>query len=354
MQSFSRPTAGATTIRTTGGTIDRVRPERRRQWADPRLSLVVAAIVGAAAGCASLPDGCASPRVFELDRSRGTPTVSWGEVRGNDLRTRVPFEFVSPDGGRVPAMMWDPVRPGPRPTVILAHGMPGTRMSLSPLAEAYAAAGARVISISAPWSRPDSPIREPVLFTLPLFSESDRIELIQYVRDLRRTVDVALSLPDAEPSEIAFVGHSYGGSAGGILAGVEPRIAAFALASTPGGLHQRFPADWAAGDATGGVEKPLGSAEWKRTLQDIDARCFLALAAGDRVLLQYGRQDRLVPEEVAATVEAAAPPGTTVLEYDTDHALGPDAWVDQAHWLAERIEIDVSRFGAPTLRSRDD
>ena len=32
-----------------------------------------------------------------------------------------------------------------------------------------------------------------------------------------------------DPKRIAYVGHSYGGVAGGVLAGIEPRISAFVL-----------------------------------------------------------------------------------------------------------------------------
>jgi pimeloyl-ACP methyl ester carboxylesterase len=45
----------------------------------------------------------------------------------------------------------------------------------------------------------------------------------------RRVLDWLLQQPGIDPKRIACVGHSYGGIAGGVLAGVEPRIAAFVL-----------------------------------------------------------------------------------------------------------------------------
>ena len=45
----------------------------------------------------------------------------------------------------------------------------------------------------------------------------------------RRAVDLLLRQVGVDVKRIGYVGHSYGGIAGGVLAGVEPRIAAFVL-----------------------------------------------------------------------------------------------------------------------------
>ena len=45
----------------------------------------------------------------------------------------------------------------------------------------------------------------------------------------RRALDWLLQQPGVDAKRIAYVGHSYGGIAGGVLAGVEPRISTFLL-----------------------------------------------------------------------------------------------------------------------------
>jgi len=52
---------------------------------------------------------------------------------------------------------------------------------------------------------------------------------VQTVIDLRRAVDVVLSRPGVDPKRIGFVGHSFGATWGGVLAGVEKRIKAYVL-----------------------------------------------------------------------------------------------------------------------------
>lgn len=91
-----------------------------------------------------------------------------------------------------------------------------------------ARAGAVSISIDAPWARPEpwKTEDEGGHITHP---EVDRDIYVQTVVDLRRAVDILLSRNDVDPKRIGFVGHSYGATWGGVLAGVEKRIRTYVL-----------------------------------------------------------------------------------------------------------------------------
>ena len=100
--------------------------------------------------------------VFDYDRRTPLSVVEHGRGK-RDGFWRVNLDYRSLDGGRVPADFYEPFEPASSPAaaLVLLHGMPGTRQSVSRLAAAYARAGVYVLAISAPWARrhPDRPVR---------------------------------------------------------------------------------------------------------------------------------------------------------------------------------------------------
>lgn len=121
--------------------------------------------------------------------------------------------FSGPHGGRVNFILVTPragkrARP-PYAGAIFQHG--GGLSMTNFLSEALILARDGVVSML-----PDAPARA---------GDSDT----EIVIAERRVLDLLLRQPGIDPRRIAYVGHSYGGVAGGVLAGVEPRIAAFVL-----------------------------------------------------------------------------------------------------------------------------
>jgi poly(3-hydroxybutyrate) depolymerase len=82
------------------------------------------------------------------------------------------------------------------------------------------------VAIDAPFAR-----RPSDYFT---FTECDRADQIQLIVDLRRAVDLLEARGDVDGDRIGYPGFSYGAAMGGLLAGVEHRIAAFVVASGDG------------------------------------------------------------------------------------------------------------------------
>lgn len=72
----------------------------------------------------------------------------------------------------------------------------------------------------------DAPVRRPAEYE-PQRTQP-QMEL-QWIADVRRGVDVLLEAFSLPPEQVGYVGHSYGATLGGVLAGVEHRISAFVL-----------------------------------------------------------------------------------------------------------------------------
>jgi predicted alpha/beta hydrolase len=86
-----------------------------------------------------------------------------------------------------------------------------------------ARAGAESLLIDGVFNRPGGQADD---FTHP---EKEKQGYIQLLTDIRRGVDLLQSRPEVNGKRIAYVGHSYGATWGGALAGVEHRIIAYVL-----------------------------------------------------------------------------------------------------------------------------
>lgn len=240
--------------------------------------------------------------------------------------------FDSPRGGRATGVLVVPRVPaGTRLAgVIMAHGAPGSTANLEPRARFVARKGAVVLGIDAAFARRDP--RDPLSFT-----PRDAAEHIQTIVDLRRAVDVLLARPDVDPARIGFIGGSYGAAMGGILAGVEPRIAAFVLAVGDAGFVAHFTAE------DGGWLPPLSElpeaqrSAWLTAMRPLMGDVFFPRASGDRILLQNGRLDDAVLPHVARAFHALAPAGTEKRWYDAGHRLPPSHFADQLEFLHRKI-----------------
>jgi hypothetical protein len=241
------------------------------------------------------------------------------------------ISFASPGGGSATGMMFDPVaRSGPRPGIVLMHGMPGNAGQTAPLGQALAQFGAVVIAIDAPFARRGG---EPVRFI-----EEDRSEQVQLIQDLQRAVDVLRAHPNVDDARIAYHGTSYGGAMGALFVGIERRIRTALLVVPDGGLVSHF-----TGPQDESFMASLSCATrvaWLRAMTPIEPIRFIALASPTPLLLQSGRQDNLVPEADAQLLHAAAPEPKTMLWYDAGHGLTQQALVDRHNWLHEQVGLD--------------
>ena len=242
------------------------------------------------------------------------------------------ISFNSPGGGSVTGLLFDPVtRSSLRPGMVLMHGMPGTAASMAGLGQLLAEHGAVAIAIDAPFARRSGqPVR---------FSNEDRSEQIQLIKDLQRAVDVLRARPNVDDERIAYLGISYGGAMGALFVGIERRIKAAVLVVGDGGLVSHF---------TGPEDLSFMSGlscgtrvNWFRNMTPIEPIRFIAHAPPTELLLQNGLQDNLVPVPDAQLLQAAAREPKTLLWYGAGHGLNQQAMFDRLDWLHEEIGLDA-------------
>ncbi|MFN2563667.1 MAG: alpha/beta hydrolase family protein [Gemmatimonadaceae bacterium] len=265
---------------------------------------------------------------FAYDRA--APIALRDSLRATDMHgVRVySVSFASARGGRATGVLCVPTGDGPFAGILFQHGMPGNAEQTLTTAMHLARHGAAVLSLDAPWARRGGP---PVAFTA-----QDSADQVQLITDMQRGVDVLIARRDVDPARLAYVGVSYGGAMGALLAGVERRLKTYILAVGDGGLVSHF---------TGADDPPNGPAgmprerwqRWLAAMRPIEPLRFVARAAPASIFFQSGRHDRLVPPVDAAWVHRAASEPKTVKWYEAGHGLGPQARVDQLEWLSRTI-----------------
>lgn len=284
-----------------------------------------AVLLGITNACQSQDRGPGLPLgVFGYDRTLPVEFESRVEGRQNGVETQV-ISYASPLGGRVTGLLFIPAEPGRFAGIVLQHGMPSRARDMTRMALDFARRGAVVIAIDAPWARTGDVI---------LWDSRDSVNQVQLIVDLQRAVDVLLARDDVDSARMAYVGVSYGGAMGGLLAGVERRLAAYVLRVGDGGLLAHF---------TGAEDPPvpegLSDTQWRRwraAMEPIEPIRFIGRANAP-VYFQNGEQDRLVPPADARAYQAAGPGSKKVSWYPAGHGLDQQANLDMYAWMNERI-----------------
>ena len=309
------------------------------------VALVISACTGSASATAPPPgaDSCAVARpdfgvataaernlfAYDIDAPLSLQKTVEDTINGVEVSG---ISFNSPGGGQASGLLFDPVtRSGLRPGIVLMHGMPGTARSMAPYGTGLATDGAVVIAIDAPFARRNG---QPVRFT-----DEDRTEQIQLIKDLQRAVDVLRAHPNVDDERIAYHGTSYGGAMGALFVGVERRIKAAALVVPDGGLVSHFtgPEDL---EFMASLSCATRNA-WLRAMTPIEPIRFIPHATPTALLLQNGQSDSLVPAADAQALHAATPEPRTIRWYDAGHGLSQPAFFDRLDWLHEQIGLDA-------------
>jgi dienelactone hydrolase len=244
------------------------------------------------------------------------------------------ISFTSPDGGSVPGSLVVPVgRSGLRPGIVLLHPSGLTSKTMVNYATLLAQNGAVAIAIDAPYGRRGGT-------SVPLFTEQDRREQIQLMKDLQRAVDVLRARPDVDPARIGFEGYSYGGILGAQFVGIERRLKAAVLAAAHGGNVTGM-------TTTGGLsylatQLSCGTRNaWFRAMVPIEPIRFIANAAPTELLFQMGRLDNAVLIADAQALADAASSPKDVRIYEAGHGLNQQALNERHDWWHAKLGIDA-------------
>jgi len=290
------------------------------------LSIVVLLSACGTAPAAS-PSATSTPSfaslIAQFDYDRTAPIdLGAGDVESVAGVAVRPITHASPRGGRASAVLFVPSGTGPFPAVVMMPGSNQPPASFRPTALELATRGAIVLVADQSQTRPGH---------TPLFSftTAERDEFVQTVVDVRRAVDVLAARPDVDPQRFAFWGFSHGAFIGGIVAGVERRIASYVLQSGGG-------ADYLRANAPQRLREPALSS-YLAGIATIDPDLYIAHAAPSALFLQNGSLDKTYTASgVTAWQEAASEP-KKIATYQADHALDAAATADALAWLALRI-----------------
>ncbi len=126
-----------------------------------------------------------------------------------------------------------------------------------------------------------------------------------------------------DPDRIGYVGASYGGAMGGLLAGMEHRIKAYVLMVGDGGLVAHFTGAEDAGRDLYRLSEERQQA-WIAAMEPIEPIRWVGHAAPSPLLFSDPKD---------------------VMWYDSGHRLPDQAIEDQVRWLARWIGVDPDRFG---------
>lgn len=244
--------------------------------------------------------------------------------------------YRSPGGDRVTGLMAVPAGGGPKPAVVLLHGLPGNAQgAMNLLGLDYARRGAVTLAIDAPWVRRGG---------MPDFTVRDSVEQVQLMQDLRRAVDLLVSRPDVDAGRIGYIGGSYGGAMGALFVGIEKRLRAANLFVPDGGLVAHFTT--ADGTPLGPLlgATPATRERWLAAMNPIEPIRFVGRSSPTLLLIQNGRQDQLVANDDAEALHAAAGEPKRIIWYDFGHGLGshPQARADRLAFFVEHLGIDGS------------
>jgi dipeptidyl aminopeptidase/acylaminoacyl peptidase len=224
----------------------------------------------------------------------------------------------------------------PFPGVIFQHG--GGQSMTNYLSEALILARAGVISVI-----PDAPARgegkNSEINTMKL--EAARDFQAEIVITERRVLDWLLQQPGIDPKRIAYVGHSYGAIAGGVLAGIEPRIAVFVLS---GGLTSEVRHIQENGSSYWqDMRRSMSAEEFAKTLdmlRETDPDRYLPKARAP-VLVQCARLDTDDNVRGCPLIYQIAGGPKQLNWYDDDHHFTSlEALRDRLAWLEKYLALE--------------
>ncbi len=278
-------------------------------------------------GLLSIEQGAAHVS-FDYDRSRPL-NVKETARRTEGGATLRDITYAQLDGTRNAATIVEASAAvaGTRPAVLFVHwyGPPrptSNRTQFIPDAVELAKSGVVSLLIDTPWSVPE-------FFKLRK-REDDYTRSVQQPKDLRRALDVLLSLPRIDAARVAYVGHDFGAMYGTLAAAADQRIRAFVfMAGAPSFTDWFLYGPPMPPDARQAFIEQMAPLDPSRHLAKLDVP----------ILLQFADKDEHVARPRADLVIAAAREPKTVRFYDAGHELNEAATRDRIEWLRQTLTI---------------
>lgn len=269
-------------------------------------------------------------------------------VRKDGYTTRDGF-YASPYGGNVPAYVVVPHTEGPCPAVIFMHPGQGNRTTFLPEAETLAARGVVSLLLDAPFLRREAPkdMSDEQKLAYTVETVIDTQQLVQTIVDIRRGIDLLSSLENVDSNRIAYIGHSFGATWGGVLAGIEKRVKAYVLMAGFSSVSEWHRTS----------QHPLAALirhylpqetcnQFISALEPLDAVHYIKDASPAALFFQFVYDDEYVSKSQADTFYDAASLPKEIVWYETDHLFtGCDAaYQDRTEWLIKHLSLPTDRL----------
>jgi fermentation-respiration switch protein FrsA (DUF1100 family) len=173
------------------------------------------------------------------------------------------------------------------------------------------------------WSDPD--------FFLKRTQSDDIQNSIEEVVNIRRAIDLLLSLPNIDADRFALVGHDFGGMYGVLAGSLDLRPTHYVvMAATP-----RFPDWYLYGPRMEGEARDI----FIRQFSELDPVTHIPNLSPAPVFFQFGTDDAHVSKERAEEFFQSAMEPKEMKMYEAGHGLNNEAASDRIKWLKGKLAL---------------
>jgi dienelactone hydrolase len=241
------------------------------------------------------------------------------------------IRYPSPHGGKVPAYLIFSEQQTPVAGLIFGHWGEGNRQEFVDEASILARLGFVSLCLDAPFRRVEP---GPLLADL---SAGD----LQWIVDVRRGVDLLQERFQLSSSRLGYIGHSYGATLGGVLAGNEHRIKAYILMAGWYSLSEIMRTSNNPMIAQERADTPPEAFNsYLAAMSALDACHYIGSASPSHLFFQFARRDEFIPVEDAERFFALASKPKQIVWYDhCDHELSAQARLDRAIFLCQQLGL---------------
>lgn len=238
------------------------------------------------------------------------------------------ISFKSPLSGKVSAYLIVPAESEVLAGLIFGHWGEGNRGEF--VDEAIVLAHLGVVSFCL-----DASFRRPVEYEPE--EELPQADL-QWIMDVRRAVDIFQDRFNLSSEHIGYIGHSFGASFGGVLAGIEDRIKAYVLMAGVARATEIMRSSNHPLIVQARANTPPEA--WESMLAaeaPYDACHYIGQAAPASLFFQFARHDDFVPvQEAEYYFDLASKPKRIAWYENCNHELSAQARIDRVIFLCEQ------------------
>jgi cephalosporin-C deacetylase-like acetyl esterase len=267
------------------------------------------------------------------------PTFLYDEKASLDLKilseqvqggtTLQDITYASPAGGKVSAYLLFPSTDHIRAGLIFGHWGEGDREEFVEEAVTLAHLGFASLCLDAPYRRPAE--YEPQV-DQPSAAE------VQWIVDVRRGVDLLLERFHLSDGQLGYVGHSFGATYGGTIAGIERRITAYVLMGgwySLSEIMQTSPHPMIQKDRE---SYPEEFQAFITAVAPLDASHYIGHAAPSSLFFQFARTDDFVSVADGQRYFDLASSPKQIAWYDhCHHELSAQARLDRVRFLCKHF-----------------